>query len=373
MKFKKISNSTEKISVIGLGTGYGGNKARLSNYDNSHVKVIRSSIDLGVNFLDTAEEYGMGEAEKIISKAIHGVRHKVFISTKVSSENLVYKNIIKSVEGSLKRLKTDYIDLYQNHWLNPLIPFEDFLRAMDKLINDGKIRYIGLSNVALNDLIKAKNDLKSSGLLKFVQLEYNLVDREIEREIIPFCNKENILIAAYSPLLQGMICRNKNKMDTLNRIAKKYKKSVSQIVLNWIISENQLIAIVHTNNLKHLKENAESPDFDLLKSDLDKISAIFSIDYKYIDPKDIYFHPFNEEKSNFYTSIDEAYKNKFCMVPSPKDLAIDIMNGRKVKPIKIKKCKINNKKYNLIEGELRYWASVIADTNEPVLSIILDD
>jgi aryl-alcohol dehydrogenase-like predicted oxidoreductase len=372
VRYRKIFNSNEKVSVIGLGTGYGGNMARISKYNDSHVRTIQFSIDLGITFIDTAEEYGMGEAEIAIGKAISNVRDRVFISTKVSAENLNYKNIIKSVEGSLKRLNTDYIDLYQNHWLNPLIPFEETLKAMDKLIQDGKIRYVGLCNVTLNELIKAKEYL-TSDLLHFVQLEYNLVDREIEQAILPFCAKENIFIVAYSPLLQGSICRNQNKKRILKDIAKKYRKSISQIVLNWIIEKNQMIAIANTNNLDHLKENSESANFELSKSDLSIIDKTFLPNYIHIPAGQIHTHPTKEQESNDYRSIKDALENRSNMVPSPKELANDIMNGQKIKPIKIKKCISNNSKYDLIEGRLRYWAWVIANGEKPILAITIDE
>jgi len=370
LKYRKIFNTSDKISLIGLGTGFGGNKARISKYNDSHIKTVQTSIDHGITFIDTAEEYGMGQAEVVIGKAINKARDKVFVSTKVSAENLNFKSVIKSAEDSLKRLNTDYIDLYQNHWLNPLIPLEETLIAMDRLIQDGKIRYVGLCNVSLDELIKVKNNLPNSSL-RFVQMEYNLVDREIEQDILPFCNKENIILIAYSPLLQGKIC-NKDKYKILQGIATKHQKSVSQVVLNWIINNNSIIAITNTNNLNHLKENSESTDFILTKSDLEIINITFKPKYMAIPLEQIHIHDNNNDSVEICRTMQDALKNKANMIPSPKELADYIKDGKKIKPIKVKNCQKLNNKYDLIEGRLRYWAWSIANGDEPIVAINID-
>ena len=201
MKYKNIRSHGEKIPAIGQGTGIGGFFAKSATYGKKHEEAIRYGLDLGMTLIDTAEEYGQGEAEKTVGRVIQNIRGQVFIASKVSSENLKYQDVISSLEGSLKRLGTDYIDLYQIHWPNPLIPLEETMKAMEALVREGKIRFVGVCNFRIEELKQAV--ALFGDRLVAMQAEYNLFDRTIEMGLLPYCDDLGLLTIAYSPLDQG--------------------------------------------------------------------------------------------------------------------------------------------------------------------------
>ena len=194
-----------------------------------------------------------------MARAVEGVRNKVFIATKVSPENLSYDDVIRSAERSLHRLKTDYIDLYQIHWPNPKIPVSETMHAMEQLVTEGKIRFIGVSNFSLKELKEEEKYLPKHPIVS-TQTEYNLFDRTIENDILPYCEQKGILTIAYSPLDQGRIASGDDKIKRLKVIADKYNKTIAQIALNWLIAHPTVITIPKATNPNHIKENATSAD-----------------------------------------------------------------------------------------------------------------
>jgi len=372
MKIRKLHKTQESIPVIGQGTGYGGFLAKSSKYSEKHVAAIKYGIDLGMTFIDTAEEYGMGEAEKAVGKAIENRRDEVFVATKVSSDNLDYHGVIQAAEGSLRRLQTDYIDLYQVHWTNPRIPLQETMKAMDKLIEDGKSRYVGVCNMSLKQLKEAERALSADKLVS-VQAEYNSVDRSIETSILPYCQMRRFLTVAYSPLVQGSVVDSERKMKNLCRIARRYSKTPAQIVLNWLISHDTVISIPQSADPRHIRENAEASDFDLSQEDLDIVDNLFAPRYEDVMPEKIRIYKEGEGASWVYRTVEEALENRLGMVPSPAELANDILTGEILKPIKVKVSEDTSEKYDydLIEGRLRYWGWVIAHGGEKAIRVLV--
>ena len=170
-------------------------------WDDSNQKLIRYAALNGLNFIDTAGDYDNGNSERVIGMAIKGIREKVILSSKFSSHNNSYSKVLKSLDNSLKKLNTDYLDIYQLHWPNPSVLIEETIEALNFLKTNGKIRYIGFGNLTLEELKSIHK------LIKFdtFQIEYNLFDRSIEPDIYNFCLENNILIIGYSPLDQGYI------------------------------------------------------------------------------------------------------------------------------------------------------------------------
>jgi diketogulonate reductase-like aldo/keto reductase len=222
MQYKTIGNT--KVPVIGQGTG----KVKDEN-------IIKLGIQCGMTFIDTSETYGN---EEIIGKAIKGQRDKVFISDKFASEHNGYDGVIKSCENSLKKLGTDYIDLYSMYYPNPDIDLSLTLGALVKLKQEGKIRYIGTCNTPISTLRDWTPD--------FIQMEYNLFDRSIEEKILPYCESNNILTVAYSPLLDWDLL-NPDSMIWLQEISFKYGASVRQVILSWLVSHKSVIVIPRSN------------------------------------------------------------------------------------------------------------------------------
>ena len=367
---RKLYNTSQSISVIGQGTGYGGFLAKSSKYSEKHVSAIKYGIDLGMTFIDTSEEYGMGGAEKAVAKAIKNRRDEVFIATKVSSDNLNYSGVIQAAEGSLRRLQTDHIDLYQIHWPNPRIPLQETMKAMDKLLEEGKIRYVGVCNLSLKELKEAEAALSADKLVS-VQMEYNAVDRTIENSILPYCQKRRLLAVAYSPLVQGRIVDSEAKIKELYMIAMKYSKTPAQIVLNWLISHDMVVAIPQSANPNHIKENADAGGFELSEEDFNAIDKLFAPKYDNVMPERIRVHEEGEGASRVYRTVEEALENRLNMVPSPAELAQNIRSGEILKPIKVKDSTDTSGKYeyDLVEGRLRYW--VIAYSGEKAIPVLV--
>ncbi|SJZ34654.1 Predicted oxidoreductase [Trichlorobacter thiogenes] len=342
MQYKQLGNTNTLIPAIGMGTmGIGGYFSRDDTNDNQAIKVLKQGIELGMSFIDTAEAYGKGHSEELVGIATKGQRDKVVIATKVSPEHLHYDNVIASAENSLKRLRTDYIDLYQIHWPNPTIPVSETLEAMIKLQADGKIRAIGVSNFSVPELEEA---LLSVGNIASVQVEYNLFDRTAEQDLIPFCTQNKITVLAYTPLCSGKITYDKSKQDDLLRIAHKYNTNVSQLALKWLTENNNIVAIPMSRNASHLLSNSASTDLELNTADYDFITTTFLTEILEIPTGRI--------------KVDTKGLDGF--VPSANDLAKLIAKGVPIKPIRVVKIDDPVFEYELFEGKLRYWAWQIA-------------
>lgn len=358
------------ISPIGFGTGTGF-KHISRKRDQELIYILQKALYLGVNLIDTAEIYFDGYAEKLIGKAFKKNREKVFIATKFSPEHSEYKDVLKATEGSLNRLKTDYIDLYQVHWPNPIVPIEDTLKALEKLVKDGKVKHIGVCNFSLRQL----KDMQKETRLPIVSLqtEYNLLERSIELDLLPYCQKNNITTIAYMPLNSGNILKNQNNSKVLARLSKKYKRSISQIILNFLISHPSVVVIPATTNIAHLEENVISRDFLLEKQDIQLIaktyvSKLINIDTSRIKVADLDDHA-------VYKTVEEALANKLNFFPSPEMLSEDIKKGDFLKPVKIRilKKKEASFEYELLGGRIRFWAWIIAYHDKKPIPAIIEE
>ena len=211
MEYRNLGGSGLKVSEIGLG----GNNFGWWADEQTSVSVINHAIDAGINFIDTADVYDRGHSEEFIGQAIKGKRERVLIATKFGSPMGEGPNdrggsryyIMKAVEASLRRLQTDYIDLYQIHFPDTTTPIEETLRTLDDIIRAGKVRYIGCSNFAAWQLCEALWTSKVCNLPSFVTVQprYNMFDRQIERELVPCCQSYKIGVIPYSPLAGGFL------------------------------------------------------------------------------------------------------------------------------------------------------------------------
>ena len=250
MRYKQIGDTNAKISEIGFGT---------SNY-NGDIATLRHALSMGINFIDTAESYG---TESIIGNAIKGLRNQVFLATKVSPVNFRYKNILAAAEGSLKRLQTDYIDLYQLHWPNYTVSLEETLSAVARLVETGKVRFIGVSNFCSAYLQRALLALSAHKVVAD-QVRYSLIERTIESSLLPYCSKEHVSVLAFSPLGGAPEkLRQADPNDVLGKIAAEVGKTRAQVALQWCVSKSIVIAIVKADSILHVTENCELDDWDL--------------------------------------------------------------------------------------------------------------
>jgi len=355
-------NTNLKTSKIGQGlSGTFLSTEKFSKESSVRKENLLLGIEQGMTLIDTAENYGDGLSEILVGEAISGVREKVQIATKFSPENSNFKGVIRAVEGSLHRLKTDYIDLYQYHWPNPDIPFKETFSALLYLKQVNKIREIGVSNFSCKQLSEAIS-VTGPGQIVSNQVEYNLFDRHIETDLIPFCEKNGIKIIAYSPLDRGRITSSPKGKDTLKNIAQKYRATLHQIALAWIIKNPNIIAIPNTSNKANVVLNSQSMNIKLTDQEFDLIAKNNCNTIRMIDTNEINVSEFGEEDRSVYTNIDQAIQNFLNFVPSPSSLATSLKSDSDIKPVRVVPAsnQSNGKKFDLIEGRIRYWAWVIA-------------
>lgn len=211
MKYYRLGSSGLKVSALGLGTNSFGGRAD----EQTSTAIIHTAIENGITFIDTANIYTHTESERIIGQALEGKRHEVVLATKaglVKGEGPNQKgssryHLMQELENSLKRLRTDYVDLYQIHTFDPETPLEETLRALDDMVRSGKVRYIGASNYAAWELMKAIGTSAKEGLNRYVstQVSYSLADRTPERELVPMCLDQGVGIIPYFPLAGGIL------------------------------------------------------------------------------------------------------------------------------------------------------------------------
>ena len=276
--------------------------------------------------------------------------------------------MFNSLEKSLKRLRREFIDIYQIHWPPPYNDLEDICFALQKAIKQGKIRSVGVSNFLENDILLAKEILKDD--LFSHQVELNPFNRSYETDFKLLHHKNNIRTLGYTPL-KGLVNlkRNTEKYKLLFFLSCKYKKSINQIILNWLLSLGKnLSLIISTGNLDHLKQNVYLENFSLSKEDILKINNIFKSKIQFIEISKINLSL--NTTYEIYQNINEALDNISGYSPSPKELSIEFMKNKKCKPIKLLK---KNNNYYLTGGMIRFWAWVIAFNNSINIPSIVEE
>ncbi len=275
MEARKLGKTTAEVPVLGMGTWLFVGNLPDNHVDHGAIESLRTGVDLGMTLIDTAESYSFGHAEEVIGTAIKGMREKVFIATKVSPENFSYRDVMKAVRGSLRRLKTDYIDLYQLHRPNPYVPLEETMRAMEDLVEQGAVRYIGVSNFSV-DLTKKAQAALSKNHVVANQVSYSLLDREIEDKLLPTAVRDRITIIAYSPLAHGRLIDGGTGKTVLEDMAGKYGKTPVQVALNWLIVKDDVIAIPKAFQINHLREDAAATGWRMAPEDYASLNEVFS-------------------------------------------------------------------------------------------------
>jgi len=268
MELREIGKTGEKIPVVGMGTWAMGNSS--GEQRREEIKALQKGIELGMNFIDTAEVYGHGKSESLVGDAIKECRDDVFLATKVAPENFAYDDVIRSCETSIQRLGVKFVDLYQLHWPNPRIRIQETMRAMEELVATGKTRYIGVSNFSVEQTMQAQESLPRSELVSN-QMRYSITSRSIEVDVLPFCRKEKITVIAYSPLDTGNIPTSRIPKDMLA----KYEMTPAQLMLNWVTYQDPVVAIPKAGKMPHIEENARSIDARISQADYEALSKKF--------------------------------------------------------------------------------------------------
>ncbi|MDX1436670.1 MAG: aldo/keto reductase [Anaerolineales bacterium] len=250
----KVLPGGEPIAPIGLGTwAIGGHMSANRRHDRESISTIEAALEMGYSHIDTAEMYAGGHTEELVGQAIRRFdREKLFITTKVSPGNLRFGDIQKSMEASLRRLGSEYVDLYLIHWPNERIPLEESFQALNALVESGKTRYLGVSNFNLDQVRRA--EAASNTPIATNQVPYSLQTKEYEKNgVLDYCRKQGIIVTAYSPI-KSVNLRHR----TLARIGNKYGATPAQIALAWVINQPAVITIPKSSNMKRLKENFDS-------------------------------------------------------------------------------------------------------------------
>lgn len=312
MKYKELAKTGEELSVVGLGC-MGMSHAYGQPNDTESIATLEYALDLGINFWDTADVYGSGANEELISKVLVPNRDRIFLATKfgfrvkggtggafTGGEMYVDaspKWMKEAVENSLRRLKIETIDLYYAHRVDPNIPIEETVGAMAELVKQGKVRYLGLSECGVDDLKKAHSVHPISAL----QSEYSLLTRDVEKEILPLTKELGVTFVPFAPLSRGLIT---NKLDVtslastdfranLPRYSGEYLEnnqklaiafaefaeskycSPAQLAIAWVIAQSDnIIPIPGTKHRKYLEENAGATDVELTSNDMEAIETI---------------------------------------------------------------------------------------------------
>jgi len=260
------------MPVFGIGTWQMGGRLERDYYndDARDIAAIQMAIEQGITHIDTAEVYAEGKSEEIVGKAIAKYdREKLIIVSKAFLEHMHYNDLIASCEASLKRLKTDYLDLYLLHRHDPNTPLEETIDAMNKLKERGLIRNIGLSNFT----VKAHKEATqyTSSPIVATQVHYNLKSREPQCSgLLNYCQQNNTLLIAYRPIQKGALAEK--GIPIIDKLCKKYNKTPAQIAINWLISQKNVITLSKSSNFKHLKENLGAINWEMEQEDVDYIS-----------------------------------------------------------------------------------------------------
>ena len=319
MNYRPLGASGIEASVVGLGAWAIGGWMWGGTDERQSVEAIQASLDAGIDFIDTAPAYGMGLSESIVGRAVAGRRDKVVIATKCGivwhtdkgtpfidqkgktmHRYLGPDSVRYEVEQSLKRLNTDYIDLYQTHWQDETTPIEVTMSALLELKHEGKIRAIGVSNATIEQI----QAYRSVGTLDACQEKYSMLDRELESEYMPYALKNNIAVLAYSPLANGLLTgkigperqfpaddmrhsrprfsveSRKQALAMLEKmrpIAEKLDLTLAQLVIAWTIAQPGLThALVGARNPQQARENAAAGSVALTAEEFAALNQILS-------------------------------------------------------------------------------------------------
>jgi len=310
MEYRNLGRAGVKVSAIGIGCNQFGGKV---NQDETKA-IINRALDLGINFFDTADVYSKGISEEYVGTALAGQWDKVVIATKgrhpmgegPNDQGTSRYHILNAVEASLRRLKTDHIDLYQIHTWYESVPIEETLRALDDLVRAGKIRYIGASNFAAWQLCRSNDVAELMGWEQFVTVQphYHMLEREVERELVPYCTWANIGILPYFPLAGGFLTgkykrgepvpagsrgefsqyvkryltdANFDKLDKLRSFVDSRGRTLHNLAFAWLLNNKQVASVIAgATSPEQVTDNASAVGWTFSSEEMTELKALLA-------------------------------------------------------------------------------------------------
>ncbi|MDQ7820470.1 MAG: aldo/keto reductase [Armatimonadota bacterium] len=256
------------VPVIGQGTW------QMERDGRRAVAALRAGLDAGMTHIDTAEMYGAGRVEEIVGEAIAGRRHEVFLASKVLPEHATFPGVLRACEGSLRRLRTEWLDLYLLHWPSTH-PLEETVRAFERLVREGKIRFYGVSNFDVPDLEGAVA-VAGEGRVACNQVLYHLGERAIEHAVLPWCEARGIAVVGYSPFGSGAFPSPRSRGGrVLEEIARARGATSRQVALAFLVRRPSLFTIPKSSSVEHVRENAGAGDLVLTAEETARIEEAF--------------------------------------------------------------------------------------------------
>ncbi|MBE0686153.1 MAG: aldo/keto reductase [Anaerolineaceae bacterium] len=309
MKYRTLGKTGVKVSVVGIGTNrFGSDKTPQSEVN----RIIDQASNLGINHLDTANAYQNGNSEIVLGNALKGKWDRFFLATKfyfptgegINDRGASRYHIYNAVDASLKRLQSDHIDLYYVHRWDAETPIEETLRTLDNLIQMGKVRYLGASNFAAWQLAKSNLLAEFKGWSAFaaVQSHYHMFERDLEKEVIPFCQSENVALIPYFPLAGGFLTgkyqkgkpapagsrgesseyvqkymtdKNFDILEKLITFAKDHNYEMNELAIAWLVAQPQVASVISgATSLEHVNQNAIAAEWVITPAELEEIEKI---------------------------------------------------------------------------------------------------
>jgi aryl-alcohol dehydrogenase-like predicted oxidoreductase len=325
MKYKKFGNTGMIVSELCLGAMTFGGKGFWSNVgelkQDEVNKIVEGALTAGINFFDTANVYSLGESEKLLGQSLKDLninRENIIIATKVAGlagqgpndSGLSRQHILNQIKLSLKRLKTDYIDLYQIHAYDPLTPLEETLNVLNDIVRSGLVRYIGCSNLSAWQIMKSRGISERLGLASFesVQAYYTIAGRDLEREVVPLLKDQKMGLLVWSPLAGGFLSgkfkrgqegpenarrttfdfppinldRAYNTIDVMEDISKQYQVSIARVALAWLLSKDYVTSvIIGVKSIEQLNDNIEATNLVLTQEEIIKLDEVSKLPDEY--------------------------------------------------------------------------------------------
>jgi aryl-alcohol dehydrogenase-like predicted oxidoreductase len=308
MEYRRLGHSGLKISIVGLGGNQFGAKVDQSATE----RIVHAAMDLGVNFIDTADVYGRGRSEEVLGEALVGRWDKIVLASKVRSpmgdgpndRGASRYHIFEGVHASLRRLKTDHIDLLQIHSWDAETPIEETMRALDDLVSTGKVRYIGASNYAAWQLCRSNDVAEMRGWAPFISIQphYHMLERGVERELVPYCREFEVGILPYFPLAGGFLTgkyregepapkgsrgennqyvqryftsQNFAKLERLREWAEAHGHTVAELAIAWLLAQPQLASVIAgVTRQEQVEANVQAATWQLTPAEEHEVRAI---------------------------------------------------------------------------------------------------